>query len=339
MGRLLKLNYDHQHAEQQTAGPHLDFIARKAWEAYRAEVLSELKPFSQRIELYFREREESGVLIPLNSHIPVLLAEVFRIIDERKVSMIATGHLYLDTFTQVLDDATDKVYHDNNEVHLSHILLMRGLERLRTATSDSRTAGEKIRQGVEDTMAAERILWVHRERILEYNEDDYGIIARRGGILRCAVRAYAALAEDDSITDKVEHGLLQGALAIQLLDDLVDWQEDFKDKIYTPLLSKAISFSGNKEIPPAFDEVAQAFITSGAIEDTIRRAVVALADGMNIFHDIGGRSLSRLYGTLLSRVERLQETLTPILANPLIKTDAERLAIWLNSELDSRFFH
>lgn len=317
-----------------------DQVARDAWKSYRAEVEARSSLFEPLRESYFGERNDEPFVIPLNSHIPVMLSEVFGENDSAKMTAIAIGHLYLDTFTQVLDDVADTVGHDNEQVHLSHLLLMEGMHRLSEVTSGSLPALRRMQEAVEDTMAAERALWSHKRSVQPYSEGDFEVVSRRGGILRCAVRAYAAITGKEEVASIAETGLLKGALAVQLVDDLLDWDDDLRDEIYTaPLATALLALGKHSRREVSFDDVARSLIESGAVDQTLERASVALHEGRRIFESIGGYSLAGLFGSLQFRVEELQQEIKHFAATRALEINKKNFHECLKRSGDTRLMH
>lgn len=118
------------HFGQQPARDFVDLekSAQLIWHQYMRDTRSEFGIIVPIVDEYFVERANQPFFLSLNAIAPVALSYAFGITSDRDVQAITLGHLYLDHFTQVLDDATDRGHLDPRALHLSHLLLMRGLE-------------------------------------------------------------------------------------------------------------------------------------------------------------------------------------------------------------------
>lgn len=260
--------------------------------------------------------------------------------DPDTITAITVGHLYLDTFTQVLDDIADKSERSDEQIHLSHLLLLEGLQRLQSATTYSPDVAKKMQLAVEDTMAAERSLWSHKQAVRSYSAHDFQVMGRRGGILRCAVHAYGACSGKPELVPRVEQALLLGALAVQLVDDLLDWRDDLDEQIYTsPLVGAMQSLGLSAADDGDVDDIARALLVSGAADQTLDRASAALHNGRSIFEGLGGHALAGLFQTLQFRLEELRAAISTLAALPTDEITADSLCECLKRSGDTRLEH
>jgi len=197
---------------------------------------------------YFEEHETNNIdLHPLATSIAVMISEPFGSFDRATIHQAAIANLCFDHFTHLVDDATDERNENASlSIHLSNHLLTKGLRYSMDLCKNYRDYYQRWEKYMDYAFDGERYLWRHHKKLESYEERDFEMLAKRGSLVKVCAAIFAELSGKWELLDNVEKGLDNLSVALQLVDDLVDWKCDLNNSIYNypiVLACKAISES------------------------------------------------------------------------------------------------
>ncbi|MBI5818671.1 MAG: hypothetical protein HZA88_06760 [Verrucomicrobia bacterium] len=242
---------------------------------------------------YLKERVDSaGRWSHPNLLVPFLLNEVFGISDVAKLSALCAAYLACDHFTHLLDDVADERNREDLAMlaHASHVMLSRGRMLYLSITSDAVFFLELFEGYVEKAMQGERWLWKRAGNVAPYNRVDLEMLRVRASMLDACVVAYCDVSDRWNLLDRLQRGLAEVVVGVQLLDDVVDVQKDFNNGIYTMPLAAALT--GVKAAAVSWDIAATGLLSGTAWTDSISLAQSYLDRGCAALEESGLRSLS-----------------------------------------------
>ncbi len=233
---------------------------------------------------------------PLASHFPVVLAEAFQIELGDLTHTAAVANLCIDHFTQLLDDIADSPGTAVGVAsHLSHCLLVEGLSRYLMTARRRETLELRLRGYLDEAMRAERAVWSHKGTIRDFDDDDFHMIALRGSLAKCNAAFFADATGDVTVLVEVERAIESLSLGIQLLDDLLDWQDDLRNRIYTYPIVLAFAEHAIGPEDPLLEQKVEASMESPPIaRRLISMATSKLRDASERFSRVGSHVLAAL---------------------------------------------
>jgi hypothetical protein len=218
-----------------------------------------------------------------------LLAEPFGIQDSEIISEVALITGYFDACTHLIDDATDE--HGYNKrasglVHLGVDELLEGINCGLLMVHQPSQWFSRVQQYWKQASAGEKYLWKHHSNLAVYGEKDFEMLGKRGAMAKVPVSLYADLSNQENSVLPLEAGVENAAIAIQLFDDIFDWEDDIKNKIYTHPISLAYQRTGN------LDSIEEGLFYHYAFNDSVAIAVRYLEKGKKFFDSCGAYQLS-----------------------------------------------
>ncbi len=138
-------------------------------------------------------------------------------------------------------------------------------------------------------------LWRHRGEIVSYDDLDFRAMAQKSALLNSTAALYADVSQDWQTLADVEVGLERLFLAVQLIDDLVDWESDLTSSIYTYPL--CLAYARLSTLSPA---AIGAELLRGNIADVIiQEATAALTEARRVFLRFDGTVILSLIDHLI----------------------------------------
>jgi len=304
--------------------------ASRIWSVYVKQAHSLDKNLSGVAVAYINERDYVDITDPpLSVLVPVLLAEAFGVHDIVKVEKVVLASLAIDNFSHLLDDSTDSAptSFPGTQSHLSHLLLSRATAAFVSLSSHPETFSAWFDRYLFETMTGEQALWCHRNAICEYSELDYQFMANRGSLVCICAAIYADISDKWHLLAPIEKGLRDAAVGIQLIDDLLDWENDLRDGIYTQPLVKAFK---KINLEKALNEPTAIFselFIAGAADGVIQRAAGYFASASCHFEGIGATGLKLASDDLRKTVEGMLSSIQDARASGDIRLSHEVMMI------------
>ncbi len=215
----------------------------------------------------------------LGEYAPWLLADLLPIHNREIIAKIALPWLSIYAYTYFIDDLIDQAQGDIAPELLvaSGVLLSKGLGALYSLTPNGQDAVRYLcEQCVQTALATVEDVRRHRGCVQSFGRFEIDNLGRKASVLRmCAVALLLADGAKEIHHDDLRaiFGLETG---VQLLDDVSDLQEDWRQNNYTyPLtltLERLGEYGFDKEsfrTDAPFDRVLAAAITTGALETTL----------------------------------------------------------------------
>lgn len=266
-------------------------ISRFATEANKSRRLffKSLEPFPRSLKQVVKGNYRKRLLRShgkpmLGECAPWLLADMLNVKNRRAIESVIPSWMNLYAFTIFIDDVLDRGHETEFAPLLlaTNLLLERGISSLYGLPRSKKVRIRLDSFFIETAAAAMEEILRHKNRLSNFSSSDVDRIGQKVAFLKlCAAEILAAdgraLAPDLFIS--VEYL----ATGMQLLDDITDWEEDWRSKTYSHLLTKTFSRlrkMGSKKAldPQSFskDQVFVAVVVTGALEDCIERALFYL---------------------------------------------------------------
>lgn len=84
-------------------------------------------------------------------------------------------------------------------------------------------------------------------------------------------------------------------MAVVIMDDIKDWEEDYRDGNYTFILAEALGLNaGNTSLPESEEVLVTQMVFSGAMEDLYRRGASHLDRAAALAHEVNAYALAQL---------------------------------------------
>ena len=113
----------------------------------------------------------------------------------------------------------------------------------------------------------------HWDKLRDYREEDFLLIARKAAILKLSTMPVALLAGYEEAVEPLAQLVDYTQVVSDLIDQLQDWREDLQARHYGYLLTKVILSAGwSDSKPPPEDFVRRAFLFTDALELVLHTA-------------------------------------------------------------------
>lgn len=237
----------------------------------------------------------------------LLLAEPFGIEDYDTIRKTGLAALCFDQFTHLLDDATDSKdsglkdsalrYHAANELNL------KGISSAHELVRDTSSFNSRLIDYWHQASQGERHLWEHHEKVYPYDSEDMIMLGKRGSMAKVPIAIYSGVDGREEPIKPLETAIENTAIAIQLLDDLFDWKEDFRDSIYTQPIVLAAQKAGR------FDSSAieQGLFFRGVFNNILETSQKYLNDARINFNMVGASNAFELVSRFTGNIAQLKD--------------------------------
>ena len=219
----------------------------------------------------------------LGEYIPWLLADMIPLKDRDILQTIAPAWLGLYTYTIFVDDLLDiSGKPDAGPLLLaSGLLLQRGLSNLYQALPPGVANRAQISSfWLAAAGAVLRELQNHKGKLQAFNEEDINRLGEKVSLLSLCASCILVADGYEDVSDGVLKPVEAFATGMQLLDDMTDWEEDWRSGNFTHILTRTFSFlryEGEAIDPKSADltssEVLTAIVLTGSLEDCLSRGI------------------------------------------------------------------
>lgn len=240
--------------------------------------------------------------------IPYCLAEVFGIYEPETKSRALLLTLLVDHFTHVIDDVTDEKNNDKGtkRMHLASILHAKVSSTLNTLTDDPLLGSRMWQKYLSEASEGERYLLRHHGLLRQYTDMDFLMMAKRGGAAKITAWVFANIARKQGLLPLAEQGIDAASTGIQIIDDLLDWEEDFRAEIITWPIVLALSNCG----PRVYDNVKLPNLRKAMYERTVVNTVLITAKryfekARNRFREIDAHKACELLAEIENEIDEI----------------------------------
>lgn len=245
--------------------------------------------------------KQLGTEIPrASAYVPVLLAQSFGITKWQIVHEATFANFCLDFFSRSIDAATDRSDMNPLTLHLGSLCLGKAAQVYGEFVTRNDGFWKFWEQYLNEASEAERVLWSHRNAIISFSRRDLELLGQKSALLKMSGAIYASLTNRWEILDTIENGLMSTASGVQIADDLLDWEQDFRAGIYTYPLVVA------HEKRLADQSIESSINSTDVLRMVLDMATQKLEYGKVLFQKVHAISMVLLIDTLLKSVEEVK---------------------------------
>ncbi len=171
---------------------------------------------------------QSNVEPPLLCYLPWLVAETLQVANDAFIEQAGVAYLCLDQHVQLIDDCIDRrAVVEPTKIHAASLLLTAGVGIIAEISKAPSVVLPLVHKYLEEASRAERVIRGAAGLFPPF-EDYLKHVARRGATCKTILPLLAS--ENDSWEHATNLGkvLDELALAVQLIDDLLDWPSDLR---------------------------------------------------------------------------------------------------------------
>ena len=219
----------------------------------------------------------------LGEYIPWFLADMIPLKNRDMLQAIAPAWLGLYTYTIFMDDLLDITGKPDAGPLLlaSGLLLQRGLSNLYQALPPGAANRAQISSfWLAAANAVLKELQHHKGQLQSFNEEDINSLGEKVSLLSLCASCILVADGYEDVSDGVLKPVEAFATGMQLLDDMTDWEEDWRSGNFTHILTRTFSFlryEGEVIDPKSADltssEVLTAIVLTGSLEDCLSRGI------------------------------------------------------------------
>jgi hypothetical protein len=276
-----------------------DRLVTEAFEEFQNSILFQFSPVQETAT----ESETNFFSQPrASAYVPVLLADLFGVQDESLIKRATIAHLCFDYFSHTIDDLTDVPgQYRIQKMHVASLVFSHGVAILGAFPSINGAFWSHWQRYLTEASEAERLLWKHKGTLTSYSDSDFILLGKKSALINVSAALFASLTGNWQVLSEVERGLLSIAIAVQIMDDLLDWKEDLTNRVYTYPLCLAAERSGLLS-----EEHIQVGLTSEAVFNRILNCSREhLASGRSQFEVLNGGLMIGFVADLQLSIDRL----------------------------------
>lgn len=211
------------------------------------------------------------------SQIANLFIAGFDIKDPAAQDAIRSIIVCYDYFCRAIDAATDEKFNVMESVHSGALALAMGATRASALLGDATqflTAAERY---LAQASEGERHLWKHHNKGACFDETDIWMLGRKNAVMKVAPALCVALTDNWAILPALENVMDHVAVGVQLIDDVLDWEEDYLHGYFSLPLRVADACNAANAL-----EIRQALFVGGAAIDALEIASAEIAKASSI---------------------------------------------------------
>lgn len=256
-------------------------------EACRQAFMEELQALPEplnkvAIQTYAKKLERGKGLPLLGEYAPWLIADLAGVMDSNAMRELILPWLSVYTYIVFIDDVVDEHSKKNKELLLiaAGILLERGITQMYNLSPNTKALLAAVDKYLTDTaVAALSELKKHRFSIKSYSDQEVKALGQKVAALKlCTVYILSSRGVKE-IGDMDLMAIDYLNTGIQLLDDITDWEDDWRKGNFTPLLTltfQRLADSGiNRALTPnklKSDEVLLGMVTTKSLEELLEKS-------------------------------------------------------------------
>lgn len=284
-------------------------IANQQWRRRRQLVVEAFSVFRQSaeelVDVSLGDRQLYGYdrfrCPRASAYAAAMLAEPFGVDCEEVVSAAIVAGLFLDLFSHVVDDATDAPAVDGevSGMHLASFALAEAIARLTKICPDS-DFKMRMRRYMIEASKAERFFLAHRRFYGPFTEMDFKMMGRKSSLIKTNAALFASLGGRSEELKIAEIGLEAASIGIQLIDDLMDWKEDFSVGTRTYPISIALEL-----LAGSLDGIADVVESCAVVRNVVGLSIRYLRSAAKTFESIQANMLVGLLRDLEENLESI----------------------------------
>lgn len=219
--------------------------------------------------------------------LPFFFQEEFPEVPIEKVRALASAAMYGSLHIFVEDKIIDQGSGKTEIVLLSNILLHKALHNLYRLFQHDSDYWKYFDAYYEEYIIA---LLNEKQNVWQMHDQKEFVEISKGksSLLKCILCGLAILGDKKHVLPVLNRTLDYFVVALQLMDDIVDWKEDFESKQLSPMLHSAISDfkSENKDKDLNVEELQTFLYGSTIIESTLEESNVWLYNSLDAVKDL-----------------------------------------------------
>jgi hypothetical protein len=219
----------------------------------------------------------------------VLLAEPFvKSIAVADLIPVLAGGVFINQYSHIVDDLTDDpAMSDARLHHLSAFFFNEALSQFCRATHGSPEFLSLWNQYLREASGGERYLW-SRSHVNSYESEPLRYaVASRGGLIKGAVAAMAFRSGRRDVLTDLSRAVDKLSFGVQVLDDVLDWAEDYANGVRTVPLVIALADTKIEDI----DQIRARLFSPAILLDMFDTARIYIDESCAALR-IAGASLS-----------------------------------------------
>jgi hypothetical protein len=265
-------------------------------EACRKAFLEELQtlpePLSKvAIKTYLKKLKRGKGLPLLGEYAPWLIADFVGVMDRNTVKELILPWLSVYTYIVFIDNVIDEHSKKNKELLLiaAGILLERGITRMYNLSSNTKALLEAVDKYLTETaVAALSELNKHRLVIKSYSDQEIKALGQKVSALKLCMVYILSSRGVKEVGDTDLMAIDSLSTGIQLLDDITDWEDDWKKGNFTPLLTLTFQRLASNGIDRALtphklksEELLLGMVITKSLEELLEKSIELLQVPLN----------------------------------------------------------
>lgn len=220
-----------------------------------------------------------------------LLTEPFGIRDANVIEEATYASLCLDVFSHAVDDVTDDPNSDRVLlVHIGSLLLAEAAGTYARLVANHARFWSYWHHYLKRSSEAELLLQKNGDIAVT----NVALLGQKSSLINMSAVAYACLTNRYELLDPINRGLMAAAIGIQLIDDLIDWQQDSRDGTSTYPIALAQQRSATS--------LHEVFNSGPLFLEVLELATNNLLEGERAFKAIGAFSMGEFLSLLINRI-------------------------------------
>ena len=156
----------------------------------------------------------------------------------------------------------------------------------------------------------ERHLWRHHRQLISYNALDFEMLAKRGSMVKVSAAIFAEITKQWDLLDQIEEGLNNLSTALQMVDDIIDWETDYQNSIYNyPVVQAYKSVSADNTDILKEESLEKTIFSANVISPILDQIQFYLETGKKYFERVNAPNLVCLISNLNNNVLLAQTSL------------------------------